>query len=48
VLDLIKNATAAQSYLDDIQYAVTVPYDWGKTAVWGFNWAMGDPEFYHD
>lgn len=45
VLDLIKNATAAQSYLDEIDHVITIPYDYGKTAIWAYNWAMNDPEF---
>ena len=44
-LGLVKNATSAQSYLDEIDHVVTVPYDYGRTALWAFNWAMGDPEF---
>ena len=45
ILDLIKNATAAQSYIDDINSVLTIPMDLYKTAQWGYGWATQDPEF---
>lgn len=45
VLDLIKNATAAQSYIDDVDKLLSVPADFSSSLNFAYNWAMGDPEW---
>lgn len=44
-LDLIKNVTAAQSYIDDVDNILSIPADWFKCTSFGYNYMMGDPEF---
>lgn len=48
VLDLIRNVTAAQSYIDDVDKVVSIPADWYKAASFGFNYAFGDAEWLED
>lgn len=48
VLDLIRNVTAAQSYIDDVDKVVSIPADWYKAASFGYNWIFGDAEWQED
>lgn len=48
VLDLIKNATAAQSYIDDVNNVLTVPIDFAVTSYYVYNKITGDAEFEAD
>lgn len=48
VLDLIKNATSAQTYLEDVNTVLSLPWDIYNSIIYSYHAAIQDPEWVED